>query len=98
MFDNKTEIYCPKCGKPMKLNTGMVLASLPPQYEYECDNCGYILYSSSVRDTATTPDVDEHPFPFGSSKQGWICPICGASISPYIDSCPFCTRWKITIS
>lgn len=95
MFDNKTEIYCPKCGKLMKRNTDMILTSLPPQYQYECDNCGYILYSSSVRDTTITTNVDKNPFP-SVVYQGWICPICGTPISPYTDCCPICTKKQST--
>lgn len=95
MFDNKTEIYCPKCGKLMKRNTDMILTSLPPQYQYECDNCGYILYSSSAEDITITTNVDKNPFPFGS-YQGWICPICGTPISPYIDYCPICAKKQST--
>ena len=87
MFNSKTEIYCPKCGKPMRLN--MALTSLPPQYQYECDNCGYILYSSFVGETTTTTTTN---VPHSLCKRGWICPICGTPISPYIDYCPICTK------
>ena len=39
---------CPKCGQgTMKLDEGIVLASNPPQYRYQCDKCGYVKCSSS---------------------------------------------------
>ena len=39
---------CPKCGQgTMKLDEGIVLASNPPQYQYQCDKCGYVKCSSS---------------------------------------------------
>ena len=39
---------CPKCGQGrMKLDEGIVLTSNPPQYQYQCDKCGYVKCSSS---------------------------------------------------
>ena len=39
---------CPKCGKgTMKLDECIVLTSNPPQYQYQCDKCGYVKCSSS---------------------------------------------------
>ena len=37
----KTKIECPKCGKPVYKNVGLVLASYPPQYQYRCAECGW---------------------------------------------------------
>lgn len=39
----KTEINCPKCGKPLWKRVDMILTSNPPKYQYECD-CGKIEY------------------------------------------------------
>jgi rubrerythrin len=33
---------------------------------------------------------------FGSGMQGWICPKCGRSLSPFIHECPHCNN-EITI-
>lgn len=33
---------CPKCGGQVRRNETMVLTSYPPQYRFECDNCGYV--------------------------------------------------------
>lgn len=38
-----TDIYCPKCGKKVYVRTDIVLASYPPQSQYECD-CGWVGY------------------------------------------------------
>lgn len=45
-FTNKvpTDIECPKCGKKLFQRTDIVLASYPPQYQYECE-CGFVGYS-----------------------------------------------------
>ena len=39
----KTGIECPKCGKELYVRTDIVLASNPPQSQYECD-CGWVGY------------------------------------------------------
>lgn len=33
-------LYCDQCGTEMRY-TGFVLTSYPPQYPYECPQCGY---------------------------------------------------------
>lgn len=40
----KTDVECPKCGKPLWERTDIVLTSWPAQYQYECD-CGFVGYS-----------------------------------------------------
>lgn len=37
----ETNIKCPKCGKFIYKDVGVVLASYPPQYRYTCINCGW---------------------------------------------------------
>ena len=34
------KLYCDKCGTEMRTQ-GFVLTSYPPQYPYECQQCGY---------------------------------------------------------
>ena len=38
-----TDIECPKCGQKIFVRTDIVLASYPPQHQYECD-CGWVGY------------------------------------------------------
>ena len=40
----KTDIECPKCGKYIWKRLDIVLTSIPPQYQYECDDCGWTGY------------------------------------------------------
>ena len=39
----KTDIDCPKCGAKIWKRVDRILASNPPQYQYECD-CGWTGY------------------------------------------------------
>jgi len=40
----KTDIICPKCGKPVYVRTDIIKTSYPPKRQYECD-CGWVDYS-----------------------------------------------------
>lgn len=37
--NNKVYIKCPKCGKVAFVDTGVILASMPPQYGWHCKYC-----------------------------------------------------------
>lgn len=39
----KTDIECPKCGRPLHLNTAVLLPTCQPKYSYWCD-CGRRCY------------------------------------------------------
>lgn len=36
-----TNIECPECGEKIYRFVGIVLATYPPQYRYECKKCGW---------------------------------------------------------
>jgi primosomal protein N' len=43
------------------------------------------------------PSNCDMPLPQGFGKQeGWICPVCGRGVSPWVDFCPCQSDWKIT--
>jgi len=54
-----------------------------------CPNCGTELGSGGC----PNPNCPSKTY-YGSiklypeKKTGWICPICGGGVSPYIDKCP----------
>ena len=27
---------------------------------------------------------------------GWVCPVCGSGLSPYVSICPCQTKWEVT--
>lgn len=37
----KTDIECPKCGKRIYKDTTKILCSYPPQYGFQCIECGW---------------------------------------------------------
>ena len=59
---------------------------------YHCDNCGY-----GVNDLVYRPSNCDIPTPQSFGKQeGWICPVCGRGVAPWVDYCPCQSDWKIT--
>ena len=66
---------CIVCGKEMETTTSG---------NYYCQSCGHafndLVYRSSNYDM---------PLPQGFGKQeGWICPVCGRGVAPWVDYCP----------
>ena len=41
----QVNIACPKCGHILYKHLDVVYCSLPPQYKYECKECGWIGYA-----------------------------------------------------
>lgn len=56
--------------------------------DYTCPRCGFGVYKPSNCDI---------PMPHGFGEQkGWICPVCGRGVAPWMDYCPCQSDWKIT--
>lgn len=45
----RTDIECPECGNMVYRRTDIVLTSIPPKYQYECQNCGWVGFSKHKR-------------------------------------------------
>ena len=74
---------CIVCGKEMKNTLGG---------NYHCENCGH-----AVNDLVNRPSNCDIPMPHGFGEQkGWICPVCGRGLSPWMNFCPCQSDMKIT--
>ena len=66
---------CTICGKKMNY-TGFG--------NYRCQECNHAL--SDLVDRPSNCDI---PMPQGFGEQkGWICPVCGRGVAPWVDYCP----------
>lgn len=68
-------MQCIRCGEEMVNTTGG---------NYHCPSC-----NMAVNDLVYRPS-EWKPFPnegFGEQK-GWICPVCGRGVAPWVDYCP----------
>ena len=74
---------CTICGKKMDY-TGFG--------NYRCPECNHAL-----NDLVNRPSNCDMPMPQGFGEQkGWICPVCGRGVAPWMNWCPCQSDWKIT--
>lgn len=74
---------CIRCGEEMNSTTGG---------SYTCPKC-----RMEVNDLVYRPqNYDISPTHDTSKKEGWICPVCGRGVSPWMDFCPCKSDLKIT--
>lgn len=75
---------CMRCGSDMIATTGG---------NYYCGKC-----SLSINDLVYRPSNCDMPTPqgFGEGK-GWICPVCGRGLAPWVSCCP-CANEEIKIT
>lgn len=68
-------MQCMRCGKEMVNTTGG---------NYHCPSC-----NMSINDLLYRPSNCDIPMPQGFGEQkGWICPVCGRGLAPWVDVCP----------
>lgn len=66
---------CPRCRKEMVNTIGG---------NYHCPSC-----SVAIDDLVDRVPNCDMPMPHSFGKQGgWICPVCGRGLAPWVDYCP----------
>ena len=76
-------MQCIRCGKEMVSPTGG---------NYYCPSC-----NMAVNDLVYRPSNCDIPMPQGFGEQkGWICPVCGRGLAPWISFCPCRRDFEIT--
>ena len=76
-------MQCTRCGKEMFTSS----TSSSDNYCFECQ--------TNKPNTGRLSNCDM-PFPSFGKQEGWICPVCGRGVSPWVDYCPCQSDWKIT--
>ena len=67
-------MQCIQCGADMINTSGG---------NYYCPKCG-----AGINDLVFRPHNCDIPMPQGFQQQGWICPVCGRGVAPWVDYCP----------
>ena len=67
-------MQCARCGKEMTNTTGG---------NYTCPHCGF-----SINDLVYRQSNCDFPIPQEFGQQGWICPVCGRGLAPWVSFCP----------
>ena len=87
---------CPRCSEEMYSTISGGSDSVRGNYtetKHICPKCHYEV-SDNFNDL-----VYRAPFfkpDYSVTNYGWICPKCGAVLSPSTQECPYCTPYKVT--
>lgn len=88
---------CPKCGKEMYSSVSAGSDTARGNYidtKYVCPGCGYEV--KSIIDVNGIGMIGNFVPDYSVTNYGWICPKCGAVLSPSIQECPYCMPHKVT--
>ena len=83
---------CPKCGEEMYSIESGSDTSGNFEMKYVCPKCAY-----EIKKTLNDLVYREPLFQSNHSvtNYGWICPKCGAVLSPLTNECPHCAPYKV---
>lgn len=88
---------CPKCGKEMYSSVSAGSDTARGNYidtKYVCPGCGY--EAKNIIDVNGIGMIGNFVPDYAVTNYGWICPKCGAVLSPSTQECPYCTPHKVT--
>ena len=88
---------CPKCGKEMYSSVSAGSDTARGNYidtKYVCSGCGYEV--KNTIDVNGIGMIGNFVPDYHATNYGWICPKCGAVLSPSTQECPYCTPHKLT--
>ena len=88
---------CPKCGKEMYSSVSAGSDTARGNYidtKYVCPGCGY--EAKNTIDVNGIGMIGNFVPDYPATNYGWICPKCGAVLSPSTQECPYCTPYKVT--
>ena len=57
-----------------------------------CDKCGGVIEGDLTSSDFLCNCVVKNR----TGMTGWVCPVCGAGLSPYQSMCPCKQKWEIT--
>lgn len=104
MITNSTSPYinmrpsfheCPHCHSTnTEIKIDVALSTYPCKYNYHCKDCDEWFLSTDCLVIVNDPLYANEPtltIPEPNYPTGWVCPKCGAVMSPTQSTCPFCS-------
>ena len=89
---------CPRCGEEMYSTISGGSNSVRGNYtetKHICPKCHYEI-TDNFNDLVYRAPFFQPDHSVTVTNYGWICPKCGAVLSPSIQECPYCTPYKVT--
>ena len=89
---------CPRCGEEMYSTISGGSDSVRGNFtetKHICPKCHYEI-TDNFNDLVYRAPFFQPDHSVTVTNYGWICPKCGAVLSPSIQECPYCTPYKVT--